>query len=109
MSAGKAKVSQHKAGTKAVKKHPVTDKQKLTRLVEDIIEQGADTAEDINRAVLELPVTVLESLGLKETAEEIKKIQDASLGAIYKLIHDINHEVADLATDLLKQRKAKKK
>jgi uncharacterized protein YaaR (DUF327 family) len=80
------------------------EEQKLTRLVEEIIDKGANTAEDINRAILDLPVTMLENLGLEETADDVKKVQDSSIGAIYKLIHDINHKVADLATDLLEQR-----
>ena len=91
------------------KTHKVSEEQKLTRLVEKIIDEGANTAEDINRAVLDLPVTVLESLGLEETADDVKRIQDSSIGAIYKLIHDINHKVADLATDLLEQRGEKRR
>jgi uncharacterized protein YaaR (DUF327 family) len=81
-----------------------SEEQTLTRLVEEIIDKGANTAEDINRAILDLPVTILENLGLEETADDVKKVQDSSIGAIYKLIHDINHKVADLATDLLEQR-----
>jgi uncharacterized protein YaaR (DUF327 family) len=104
-------MSQQKPSTanKTRKTHKVSDEQKLTRLVEEIIDKGADTAEDINRAILDLPITVLESLGLEETADGVKKVQDSSIGAIYKLIHDINHKVADLATDLLEQPGAKRK
>ena len=76
----------------------------LTRLIEEIVDKGANTAEEINRAVLDLPITVLDSLGLEDTANEVKKVQDSSIGAIYKLIHDVNHKVADLATELLEQR-----
>jgi hypothetical protein len=78
--------------------------QTLTRLIEEVIEKGANTAEEINRAVLELPISVLGSLGLEDTATEVGKVQDISIGAIYKFIHDINHRVADLATELLEQR-----
>lgn len=79
------------------------DDEQLTRLIEDFIEKGANTAEEINRAVLDLPVSVLDSLGLEETASDVKKMQDRSIGAVYQLIHDINHKVADLATELLEQ------
>ena len=34
---------------------------------------------------------------------------DSTIGAIYTLIRDINHKVADLATDLLEQKKPKGK
>ena len=95
-------MTQPKAST-TNKTRKASEEQKLTRLVEEVIEKGANTAEEINRAILDLPVTALEGLGLEETAEDVKKIQDSSIGAIYRLIHDINHKVADLATDLLEQ------
>ena len=76
----------------------------LTRVVEEVIDKGATTAEEIHRAVGELPIAVLENLGLDEAATGVKQIQDRSIGAIYKLIRTVNHEVADLAADLLEQR-----
>ena len=79
------------------------NEQQLTRLIEDVIEQGANTAEDINRAVLDLPVSVLNSLGLEDTASDVKELQDRSIGAIYQFIHDINHRVADLASEILEK------
>ena len=102
-------MSKAAASKPKVSKRKVTDEPRLARLIEDIIDKGANTAEEINRAVLDLPVTMLESLGLGDTAEHVKKVQDSSIGAIYKLIRDINHKVADLAEDLLHQKKAKKK
>lgn len=85
---------------RAATKAPIKGKA-LARLIEDIIEEGANSAEDIHRAVLDLPVTMLENLGLKSTSKNMKKVQDSSIGAVYKLIHEINHEVANLATRLL--------
>lgn len=84
-------------------KQKADEEQTLTRLIEEVIEKGANTAEEINRAVLELPISVLDSLGLEDTASEVKKVQDTSIGAVYKLIHDINHKVADLAEELIEQ------
>lgn len=84
-------------------KTPIKGKA-LARLIEDIINEGANSAEDIHRAVLDLPVTMLENLGLKSTSKNMKKVQDSSIGAVYKLIHEINHEVANLATRLLDKR-----
>jgi len=96
------------AQRKAGKARKTSDEQTLTRLVEDMIDKGADTAEEINRAILDLPVTMLENLGLQDTADGVAKVQDSSIGAIYKLIRDINHEVADLAADLLEQPRKKR-
>ena len=94
---------------KTRKTHKASDEQTLARLIEEIIDKGADTSEEINRAILDLPITILENLGLEETAGGVKKVQDNSIGAIYQLIHDINHQVADLADDLLKQRRPKRR
>ena len=44
-------------------KRKVSDEQKLARLVEGVIHKGANTAEEINRAILDVPITVLEGLG----------------------------------------------
>jgi hypothetical protein len=102
-AARKSKAGGTKVASKAPKKTPIKGKA-LARLIEDIIEEGANSAEDIHRAVLDLPVTMLENLGLKSTSKNMKKVQDSSIGAVYKLIHEINHEVANLATRLLDKR-----
>ena len=104
----KAPSSKPKASKPKSSKPKVSDELRLARLVEDVIEKGANTAEEINRAILDLPVTVLENLGLGDTASHMKKVQDSTIGAVYTLIRDINHKVADLAKDLLEQKKPQK-
>jgi len=105
----KAPSSKPKTSKPKSSKPKVSDELQLARLVEDVIDKGANTAEEINRAILDLPVTVLENLGLSDTASHIKKVQDSTIGAVYTLIRDINHKVADLAKDLLEQKKPKKR
>lgn len=105
----KAAANKPKASKSKSSKRRISDEPKLARLVEDVIDKGANTAEEINRAILDLPVTVLENLGLGDAASHVKKVQDSTIGAIYALIRDINHKVADLAEDLLEQRKSTSK
>jgi hypothetical protein len=105
----KAKVSKAKVSKPAARKRSASDNQKLAQLVEEAIDKGANTAEEIHRSVMDMPVTVLESLGLASAAKKVKKIQDSSIGALYELIHEINHSVGRLAKDMLKQRKGAKK
>jgi len=102
-AASKSKPGGTKVASKAPTKTPIKGKA-LARLIEDIIDEGANSAEDIHRAVLDMPVSMLENLGLKSTSKNMKKLQDSSIGAVYKLIHEINHEVANLATRLLDKR-----
>ena len=111
-AARKAKVkvkAKAKASKPAARKRSASDNQKLAKLVEEAIDKGANTAEEIHRAVMDMPVTVLESLGLASAAKKVKKIQDSSIGALYELIHEINHSVGRLAKDMLKQRKGTEK
>jgi hypothetical protein len=105
----KPKVSKARAAKPAARPRGVSDQQKLARLVEEAIDKGANTAEEIHRAVMDMPVNALESLGLATTANAVKKVQDSSIGALYELIREINHSVAGLAKDLLKQRESAKK
>ena len=82
----------------------MSDERALTELIKDVVDQGATTAEEIHRAIADLPLTVLERIGLFErTAQDVRKIQDTSIGAVYGLIRDINQKVSKLAGDVLEQ------
>lgn len=76
---------------------------RLADLVQRAVDEGADSVEEIHKAVADLPLEVLEKLDLfKQTVKDVRKIQDASIGAIYDVIHQVNREVAKLARDLAK-------
>jgi polyhydroxyalkanoate synthesis regulator phasin len=82
----------------------MSEDKHLAQLVEEAVDKGATTAEEIHRAVAELPITVLEQMGVfEQSRSDVKKIQDASIGAIYDVIRDVNHSVAKLANDILEQ------
>jgi polyhydroxyalkanoate synthesis regulator phasin len=84
-----------------------SDKQKLSKLIEEAVDKGATTAEEITRSIAELPISILESLGFGEKPrQEVRQIQDTTIGAIYDMVRDINHNIADLADDLIKKVKA---
>jgi hypothetical protein len=79
----------------------MTDERALSELVEEAVARGANGVEEIHREIADLPLRVLERLGLFEnTAGEVRRIQDASIGAVYDAIRKVNHEVARLAGDL---------
>ena len=81
-----------------------SNKQEISNLIEDAIDKGATSAEEIHRAIAGLPISVLESLGFGEKpSQEVKQIQDATIGAIYAMVRDINHSVAELANDLIEK------
>ena len=81
-----------------------SNKQEISKLIEDAIDKGATSAEEIHRAIAGLPISVLESFGFGEKpSQEVKQIQDATIGAIYNMVRDINHSVAELANDLIEK------
>ncbi len=86
----------------------MSDEKALSELIEEVVDQGATTVEEIHRAIAEMPLGVLDELGLLErTTKDVRRVQDASIGAIYGLIRDVNHKVAGLAAELLEGRPAR--
>jgi uncharacterized membrane-anchored protein YhcB (DUF1043 family) len=80
----------------------MSDKKTLTRLVQDEIDKGATTVEEIHKAIADLPLKVLEESDLlKGPAKEVRRVQDHTIGAIYDLIRDINQKIGTFASELL--------
>jgi histone H3/H4 len=74
----------------------------LARFVQDAIDKGATTVEDIHKAIADLPLSILEeSELLKGPAKEVRRVQDHTIGAIYDVIREINQQVGTLASTLL--------
>ena len=70
--------------------------------IHDAIDETATTAENIHKAVVNLPFDALERTNtLEETAREAKKLQGELVGVVYRLVRKINGEVRTLGDDLL--------
>ena len=79
-----------------------SEKKTLVRFVQDAIDKGATTVEQIHKEIADLPLEILQDNDLlKGSAKEAKRLQDHTLGAIYDVIRDINRQVGDYATELL--------
>jgi hypothetical protein len=79
-----------------------TERKALAKFIEDAIDKGATTVEEIHKAIADLPLKMLEeSELLKGTAKEVMRVQDQTIGAVYDLIRDINKRVGTLASELL--------
>jgi hypothetical protein len=82
-------------------------KRDLSDLVQEAIDDGADTAEEIHRAIADMPLRVLEDLDVfQPVVADVRKVQDSSIGALYDAIRRVNHEVTKLAGELLEQGRA---
>jgi len=70
--------------------------------IQDIVDLGANNAEQITKSVASLPLRMLERTGLfAETGEEVRRIQDGVIGAVYDTVREVNHRVCELARDVL--------
>ncbi len=74
----------------------------ITRLIEDAIDKGAKTVEDVHKSIAALPLKILEQNDLlRGPAKEVRRVQDQSIGAVYDLIRDVNREIGTFASELL--------
>jgi hypothetical protein len=82
----------------------MSKKKSLIDLIQEAIDKGANSAEEIHRAIADKPLKLLLKIDvLSGPAKKIKRIQDESIGAIYDLIREINEQVAKYATEMLAQ------
>jgi hypothetical protein len=74
----------------------------LVRLIQDAIDKGADTVEDIHKSIADLPLKMLQDSDLlRGPAKEVKRVQDHTIGAVYDVIRRVNEQVGTFASELL--------
>ena len=78
------------------------ERKALASFIQDAIDKGATTVEEIHKSIADLPLKMLEESDLlKGPAKEVRRVQDHTIGAIYDVIRGINHQVGALASELL--------
>jgi hypothetical protein len=84
--------------------------KRLVELVQREIDDGATSVEEIHKAVANLPLEVLDRLDIfEETSKGARKVQEATIGAMYDVIRKVNDEVGKLAKELLTGRASHRK
>lgn len=77
-------------------------KKTLIERVQNTIEEGATAAEEIHKAIADLPLKVLEgSRLLKKPAKRVRRVQDRTIGAIYDLVRKVTRTVGGFASERL--------
>ncbi|HME72243.1 MAG TPA: hypothetical protein VKM54_20610 [Myxococcota bacterium] len=84
--------------------------KRLVDLVQREVDDGATSVEQIHKAVANLPLEILDRLDIfEETSKGARKVQDATIGAMYDVIRKVNEEVGKLAKEILSGRTIHKK
>ena len=85
----------HQKGAR--KKTEGSKKKSIRKQRKGIIERTAKTAESVHRAVVGLPLSLLEHIdGLKRPVARVRKLQDRSITTTYDMLRGVNREVVDL-------------
>jgi len=83
--------------------------KRITDLVKETVDEGANAAEEIHKKLASFPLDVLERLdALEDVVKDVRKLQEQSIGAVYDLVRNINREVNRLAEELLEKRPARR-
>ena len=70
-------------------------------LIQEAVDKGATSVEQIHRTIADLPLSALEQRGLLgEEGKSARKLVDSSIGAVYETIRAVNREVGELASGL---------
>ena len=71
-------------------------------LIQEAVDKGATTVEQIHQAIASMPLDALAKRGLLEDgAEAAKQTHADTIGAVYDAIRRVNREVGDLASGLI--------
>ncbi|PQA48909.1 hypothetical protein [Amnimonas aquatica] len=74
----------------------------LKDLIQEAVDKGATTVEQIHQTIAAMPLDALEKRGLLEgKASQVRETQAATIGAVYDAIRKVNQEVGDLASGLI--------
>jgi len=70
-------------------------------LIQEAVDKGATSVEQIHRTIADLPLSALEQRGLLgDEGKSARKLVDSSIGAVYETIRAVNREVGELASGL---------
>ena len=74
----------------------------LQELVQDAIDKGATTVEDVHRSIASLPFDQLEKIAFLEgSLQKARKFTEQSIGTVYDSIRNLNQRVGKIARELL--------
>ncbi len=80
----------------------------LQKLVEQAIDNGATTVEQVHSAIASMPFDILERIeGLQKPVNKARDVHDDTVGNIYETIRLLNDRSGEIARKLLGERSSK--
>ena len=74
----------------------------LQELVQDAIDKGATTVEEVHRSIAGLPFDQLQKISFLETqSQKARELTEQSIGAVYDSIRTLNQRAGQIARELL--------
>ncbi len=75
----------------------------IQKMVQDSIENGATTVEQVHKQIANMPLEALAKFGpLEGAAQGVRDFNERSIGGIYELIRNINQKAGEFAQEQLK-------
>ncbi len=74
----------------------------LQATVQDAIDKGATSIEEVHKAIANMPLELLAKIGpLEEAVKGGQAFQEQTIGSVYENIRLMNHKVGEIAGQLL--------
>ncbi len=74
----------------------------LVQLVQETIENGASTVEEVHRSIANMPLEALKGIQqIEGPVSKVQEIQDRTIGGVYDTIRMVNMQVGEIAKSLL--------
>lgn len=99
-----------KRGTEnaSIKSEALADLKELRKMVEEAIDSGAKSVEQVHQAIAAMPLKYLEKVEMIESkARGVKEVQEKTIGHMYNLLRTINAKAGDFAEEILKKAEGK--
>ena len=78
--------------------------KELKDLVQEAIDNGATTVEQIHKSLANMPFEVLEKINLGgATVDKLENFQKETIGTVYDFIRSVNTKAGDIANELLRK------
>ena len=74
----------------------------LQELVQEAIDNGATSVEEIHKTLANKPFEILEKINISGgVVEKLQDFQNQTIGNVYDLIRTVNNKIGEIASDLL--------